>query len=57
MTPEEMHGLMSTAGMLAQGGPGGHLVPLAARFYRTLVRFPLHLHGIQWKLHIVGPPG
>jgi hypothetical protein len=45
------------AGMLTQGGQGGHPVPLAWRYHGTLTRFLLHLHEIEWKSLTDGPPG
>jgi hypothetical protein len=55
MSAADMGRLM--AGLRAQGGQGGRPAPLASRFRRISARFPLDLHGIWWKLPIVGPPG
>jgi hypothetical protein len=42
---------------LGRGDRGGRSAPLASRFHRIPTHFPLHLHGIHWKLPIAGPPG
>jgi hypothetical protein len=34
------------AGMLTQGGQGGHPAPLASRLYRIPTHFLFNLHGI-----------
>jgi hypothetical protein len=43
----------------ARGGGGGGgaaaAAPLASRLHRSPIRFPLHLHGIHWKLPTFGP--